>query len=83
MAKYIHHRGGYEDSMSTAVEVDSKDVLLNHLNRGVAPGYPMEVSDVEFEHKGIDDRNGWDTYYVTAMAFGERCVIGMIDGIVQ
>lgn len=83
MAKYRHHRGGYIQSMGTVIEINSMDQLLNHLNSSLAPSSSLIVSDIQFEHKGFDERNGWDTHYVTAMIWGDRSVVGMIDGIVR
>lgn len=75
--KFRYHRGGYEDSMSTEIIVNSKAELLQHINAG---RHIQKIEDVTFEHIGVDPRNGWNTHYVLLIGGG---VIGMSDGILE
>lgn len=67
--KFRFHRGGFDESMATTIEVDNIEHLASVLK------FPHEIT---FQHCGIDSRNGWDTYYVIA----NDCVVGMSDGII-
>lgn len=75
--KFRYHRGGYEDSMSTEISVNTKAELLRHINTG---RHIQKIEDIVFEHVGVDDRNGWNTHYVLRIDGG---VIGMSDGILE
>jgi len=66
--KFRFHRGGFQESMDTTIEVKNMDELIDHLN------LPHKLT---FQHCGLDSRNGWDTYYVVA----NDVVIGMTDGL--
>lgn len=75
--KYRDHRGGYKESMETVQEVKSVQDIKNHL-----VSIYGEIQDIRFEHVLVDDRNGWDTYYVLMSPDGENYhPIGMTDGI--
>lgn len=68
------HRGGFAESMATVVEVSSKCELIDVINK---TNTSMVVSDVTFSHYGVDDRCGWDTFYVCNQ---DGHCIGMSNG---
>lgn len=70
MTKFRFHRGGYAESMDTAVECRSMSKL-----RLIIKARANDTVTVE-PYGGIDNRNGWDTYIV--MHNGHP--IGMTDG---
>lgn len=78
MAKFRFHRGCYNESMQTVVEVADLQELIDHIKAEI----PAVVrSDFTISRYGetVDDRNGWDTHIVTATGYG---VIGFTDQMV-
>lgn len=74
--KFREHRGGFEESMLTAVEVDGLDSLAKHLSPIL--GRPITQADLSVEqYSGLDERNGWDTHIVLLKGFGP---CGFTDG---
>ena len=71
--KFRHHRGGLKESMNTTVEVQTIDELKRVIS--------FNVEDVKFEYAGMDERTGWNTFYVLAKRYGrdEFHVAGMSD----
>ena len=68
------HRGGYQESMDTVVEVASMTELVSYFNKF---GCPISENDVTFEHACYDSRNDWDTYYI--MDTKDNIVLGMAN----
>lgn len=67
------HRGGYEESMATAREVDATlTAIAEYFDE------PIERITVD-PYSGIDKRNGWDTYIVCV----DGSAIGMTNGTVK
>ena len=73
--KFRSHRGGFEESMSTVVEVSNIDELLAHINKSRRSN--DEIHSVNLSYSAYDSRNGWDTYYVSIPGEG---VVGFING---
>ena len=76
--KYREHRGSLKESEKTEKTFNDLKELKEHLN----DIYGDNIKDIKFQHVGMDDRTGWDTYYVTA-CFGDcdnYSVVGMSDG---
>ena len=73
--KFRSHRGGFEESMSTVVEVSNIDELLAHINKSRRSN--DEIHSVNLSYCAYDSRNGWDTYYVSIPGEG---VVGFING---
>lgn len=73
--KYRDHKGGLEESMATVQEFETKEELLEYLDKRWA----FMVEDISFKHMGYDDRVDWDTYYVLAhlAGFKKPVVVGM------
>ena len=65
--KFRFHRGGFKESMETTIEVKDIEELAEALE------FPKEIV---FQPCGIDERNGWDTFYVIA----DDKIVGMSDG---
>lgn len=81
--KFRFHKGGYEESMNTAITVNSLEELKNAIIKWWGFG-EMNISLV-FKHARIDERNGWDTYMVIAEFSGipEKMVMGWSNGILK
>jgi hypothetical protein len=73
--KFRFHRGGLDESMATAVDVDGWDGLVAHIasQTNFSHFTPATMKVVPY---GFDDRIGWDTHLVSD-SYG---VIGMTDG---
>lgn len=84
LVKFREHKGSYEDSMATAVEVEGWPGLLAHLQELAWhwPSMPpVDAQTVQIQpYYGIDHRNGWDTYIVSLHNYG---VMGFTDGPVD
>jgi hypothetical protein len=77
--KFREHRGDFESSMQTVVEVQSLTELTDHINKLLAP-YVVSFSKDKVKitpYVTLDKRNGWNTYIVTIDGYG---VIGFTDG---
>lgn len=59
---YRDHRGSYNKSMDTTIEVKSEKELIDHLNK-TRDLVPVEEIRIELYHP-LDSRNGWVTYSV-------------------
>ena len=70
------HKAGYQDSMDTQSTVVDMEDLLATVNREY-DGIPPIMLLVVKPYSGIDERNGWDTYIVTAPVYG---VVGFTNG---
>jgi hypothetical protein len=71
MTQFRFHRGGYEESMATTVNVNSMQDLAKFTE------YPVERLTVKrYDPPFIDRRNGWDTYLVLF----DGQAVGMTDG---
>ena len=68
---YRDHRGSLRNSMSTMQRFDTEAGLREHIVRHYG-----EIQTLEYEHIGMDDRIGWDTWYVLVNGM---CV-GMTNG---
>ena len=74
--KFRFHRGGYQDSMSTCVTLDS----VADLEKLVSETYGLEKPlTFDFKYLGPDQRNGWETYAVICKQI--RGVVGHTDGM--
>jgi hypothetical protein len=82
--KFRHHRGGLEDSLKTTIEVKSLEELMVHLDAGWKC-YGKAIEEIKFDYVGMDERIGWDTYYVLQRLQGEDqwTVAGMSDGVFE
>ncbi len=86
--KYRSHRGSLSDSMETEVEVNTLEELIAHinsLNNDFDEKFSGKVEELKFEHVGMDERIGWDTYYVLVKGLYPSqgigfVVAGMSDG---
>ena len=81
--KYRDHRGSLSDSMLTVIEVESKQDIINHLNKFYKQ-FGKEVCEIKFVYSTYDDRIKWDTYYVLQKLkeSDEFTIAGMSNGIV-
>ena len=79
--KYRDHKGGLSASLETTREILSINELKEHLN-SFFKHYGKEVEEIKFEHIGIDERTGWDTFYVLQRLKNESdfTIAGMSDG---
>lgn len=78
--RFRQHRGGLDESMRTAVNVSSRQDILDQFEPwmlGVPAGEKADQSKLCFHYSGYDDRNGWDTYLVTYEGLG---VLGQANG---
>jgi hypothetical protein len=81
--KFRFHRGGLDESMATAVDIEpTKVAITKHCNAqytGSASTRPMvyHAQYIEVKPYGFDSRINWDTYIVTMSGYG---VIGFTDG---
>lgn len=57
------HRGSLSDSMETVQEFASYAELLRFVQEDME-AWNVSVTTLTFEHSGIDDRIGWDTWLV-------------------
>jgi hypothetical protein len=78
--KLRRHRGGYEESMETTIEIEpTKTALLKAIQDSALIGLPTDLTEdhLSVSQAGMDQRNGWDTYLVTIEGWG---VYGYTDG---
>lgn len=78
--KLRQHKGGYDESMATTVELEStKAALLQAItNSGlIRIPNPLTEDQIHVEPVKIDSRNGWNTHIVTIQGWG---VYGYTDG---
>jgi hypothetical protein len=80
--KFREHRGGYDDSMATAVDVADRVALVAHIKGLLAPFKFRGDIDAgllvsPYGWGEIDPRNGWHTHIVTLLDYG---VLGFTDG---
>lgn len=82
--KYRDHKGSLSDSMETVQEVSSLTQIIAYINK-VWAICRYEVEELKFSHQGIDNRIGWDTYYVLVKFKGQAdfTVVGMSDGFLE
>jgi hypothetical protein len=67
--KFREHRGSYDGSMATTVEIDpTKEAIAKHLG--------LPAKDIIVLRYVFDARNGWDTHSVT----NDSGVLGFTDG---
>lgn len=69
------HRGSLADSMRTVISFSSYEELLTHVRCVLHEQYPA-IDQLTFEHGRMDERIGWDTWYV---CIDGKC-IGMSNG---
>lgn len=79
---YRDHTGSLNESMKTVQEVTCEADIINHLNKFLK-GFGKEVEELKFNHVGMDERIGWDTYNVMYIIKGEHTflVAGQTNGI--
>lgn len=72
--KFRQHRGGFDESMATYVDLADRAALLDHMRKLLAPyptAPPVTEETVEIKpYYGIDKRNGWDTHIVILKDYG-------------
>ena len=78
--RYRDHKGGLAESLNTTRNVYSKMELLNYLNEQYY-AWSEGITELKFEHVGMDKRIGWSTYYVLIKLQGQDnfSVAGMSD----
>lgn len=74
--KFRFHRGGFDMSMSTVVEVHSTAELAALIKTEL----DCEISNVHIAHYSYDSRNDWDTYIVTVDTPYGNVPVGFTDG---
>ena len=81
--KYRDHKGGLAESLKSTIEVNSIDEIKSHLNKFYNQ-FGKEVDEIKFQYVGMDERIGWNTYYVLQRLKEEDTftVAGMSDGII-
>lgn len=79
--KFRKHRGGYDDSMATTVEIPATiEALRNEVAKIGSDNYHPELSGLR-AYGGVDQRNGWDTYIVLGTTpDGVTFPVGFTDG---
>ena len=79
--RFRFHRGGFEDSMSTCVDIDT----IEDIEALIAEAYGYEPPlEFIFEPRGIDVRNGWDTHLIMCRhpnGISDLCPVGWSDAI--
>jgi hypothetical protein len=76
--KVREHRGGFEESMGTVVQIDgSMESLVQEISSKIWKWAEVNLETVKIEKYVYDDRNGWDTYIVSVLGYG---VYGFSDG---
>lgn len=80
--KYRDHKGSLDESLQTVIEVNSINEIKDHLNEFYNP-FGLEVEEIKFKYTCMDNRIGWNTWYVLQRFEGEKSfsVAGMSDGI--
>lgn len=82
--KYRDHTGSIEKSLETTIQVDSLEVLKDHLSESWSK-FDWDIDQVRFDYVGFDKRTGWDTYCV--MVKFSECPdwipVGWSDGIFE
>lgn len=80
MVKYRDHRGGYDDSMATLQEFETRADLVKYLTTDLNR-FGVELRDdmvmIAPMARYPDQRNGWDTHLVILQRYG---VVGYTDG---
>mgnify|MGYP000078150325 FL=1 len=72
MALFRKHRGGLVESLETVKEVESLNDVADYCSNDIS-GRP---TDLECKYQCMDDRIGWDSYIITGVIYGSRCVLG-------
>lgn len=72
--KYREHRGSFEESMDTVVDVSDMEDLIKYIKN--KQPYLDTSKNIEIEYYGIDYRNNWITFMVTV----DGKVAGFTDG---
>lgn len=82
--KYRDHKGSLDESLSTVQEFTSVDQIINHINKSYERSRD-KVAEIKFQHIGLDEQTGWDTYYVLHRLDGNSffSVAGMSDGCLE
>ena len=79
--KFRQHKGNLARSMQTVIEISTKEELIRHLNKLGGVSF-KPVVEVKFQHTGMDERTGWDTYVVLGrVEYGAFYVMGFMDGV--
>ena len=67
--KFRFHRGSLDDSLETVIAVNSKQELLDILNKSYANWYDGKIiyklNNLHIEPYGYDERIKWHTFIVT------------------
>jgi hypothetical protein len=76
--KFREHRGGYAESMETAVDLDTKEEFVAYLGKIAYKHTKAAPATFRFrDTERVDHRNGWRTFNVILDGVG---VIGQMDG---
>lgn len=76
--KFRKHRGSFEDSMATALEVET----IQDIKKALAEDF-INVEELRLEDPFHDVRNGWNTYTVIALINNKWCAVGFTNGIIE
>lgn len=78
--RYRDHKGGLAESLKTVRNVNNKMELLNYLTEQYSD-CGEGITELKFEHLGMDERTNWETYYVLIKLQGQDnfIVAGMSD----
>ncbi len=79
MTKFRQHRGGYTESMATAVDASTLADLERIVGEFLAGPSTKGRITVRSYSRGYDPRNGWDTHLVML----DNNVVGFSDGMPQ
>jgi hypothetical protein len=55
------HRGGFEEAMATAAEIDASTSAV----RSYLTAHHVPFGELLCAYYGFDSRNGWNTYIIT------------------
>ena len=66
--------------MKTERKVKSKSDIINHLNKMYKP-FGAEIEEIKFKHVGMDERIGWETYYVL-QRFKDPLIVKLFGNLV-
>lgn len=76
--KVREHRGGFEESMGSVVQIDgSMESLVQEIRSKIGKWVEVNLETVKVEKYVYDSRNGWDTYIISVLGYG---VYGFSDG---
>ena len=75
MTLFRHHRGGFNESMDSVVQVKDFQGLCKIVRKDYGEG-----SVTVKKYGGIDPRNGWDTHIVLFDTIFDTAAVGFTNG---